>query len=68
MVTYLPVLEILMFHSLNEIYFSILTTLNKFIEVFYQLNPLLFFVFNICTFFILSKKIHDIITNTYSIS
>ena len=47
MVIYRPVLENLMFHNSNVIYFFVLTILSKFIEVFYLiLNPLLFFVSN----------------------
>mgnify|MGYP001810438321 CR=1 FL=1 len=55
-------LEILMFHNLNEFYFSILVALNKFIEVFYQiLNPFIIFVLKNTILFFQKNTRHNII-------
>ena len=64
MAVYQLFLEILKFHNLNEFYFSILATLNKFIEVFYQiLNPFIILDFkrNTILFFQTNYTSHDII-------
>ena len=67
MAIFLLFLEILMFHNLNEFYFSILVILNKFIEVFYQiLNPFIIFVFQRNTILFFQKNTrHNMILSIF---